>query len=546
MNDSTVYSRARASLAFMQLQVPELTTADAGSFPQDPDEVATWLARLDPLESDADARELLRGLTHSNRLVNDVDRRRTSLVHFLGPLRAVHEQLMESARAQPLPLTRDFSRDAALADALLREEFAAFRLLLADSQSPLEADARRAMHALLRRAALAVHGHQAIPAELWRDAHNLYQFSESHELSSGAEADPAGELPLDVTDHYRQLLLLGIIDPYGYRARQLPLLLEWLRERSYLIAMSTGSLDTSRIRQVNGRWLVDMARGTAPAPCGSMLVTDASKTLLIDTRPLRIETERRISTMSITRASLLGADTLERQTLTRLTRRLEPDPYRQSRRRQARRREARAVDCVFSHKYISARLLYESGHDSESAKRAETGNAHVEPLLTPRSTGEHAWLVVDSSASGCQLQHPSASPGSVQVGELVSLHDPVIRYPDGTGSTRRDILLGIVRRVNAHPDGRLNIGIESMARAVLPVIIRRDDETSTAPENGLIIACRTGTKTVQTILVPPFLYQSGDRLSAMQGERSTRIELTRCLQLNGLFSQYQLKTATAD
>ena len=59
--DLPVYSRARASLAIMQLPVPELTEADTGSFPLDPDDVAAWLAGLDPVEKHSDARELLRG-----------------------------------------------------------------------------------------------------------------------------------------------------------------------------------------------------------------------------------------------------------------------------------------------------------------------------------------------------------------------------------------------------------------------------------------------------------------------------------------------------
>ena len=49
-----------------------------------------------------------------------------------------------------------------------------------------------------------------------------------------------------------------------------------------------------------------------------------------------------------------------------------------------------------------------------------------------------------------------------------------------------------------------------------------------------------GGSIVQSILVPPFLYQAGDRLRIAQGNRSRGVELVRCLQLNGLFSHYEL------
>ena len=76
-----------------------------------------------------------------NRLHNDVERRRRTIACFVPPLRALHERLADTARAQPLPLTADFERDRALAADLLREESIAFRTLLVDADAPLEADA---------------------------------------------------------------------------------------------------------------------------------------------------------------------------------------------------------------------------------------------------------------------------------------------------------------------------------------------------------------------------------------------------------------------
>lgn len=543
----------------MHLPVPDLAEAQVGSFPLAPDEVAAWLAQLDPLDNDSDARELLRGLTHSNRLANSLERRRTNLAHFVPLLRSVHERLIASTRAQPLPLTHDFARDAALADALLREESVAFRLLLNDSEVPREVDARRSMQALLRRGELAVHSYRQIPADVWRDAHALYRFAAAHELAADTaiESDEEAAASQDLGRHYRLLLLLYIMQPNRMRARQLPLLVEWLRERAHRLVISP-VLD-SPVGTVNPDthwpdtcWLVDFGRGTVPTPAGSLLLRDVSETGIIDVHFLQQESERRADEMRVTRASLLGADTLERQSLARLALSLKTTDTR--RRKHARRRSARAMDCVFSHKYITARLLYENELTSDEGvsdasharthASADQSNDSSNESSPPAHTNGDSWILVDQSPGGCRIEHANAQPGSVQVGELVSLHGPSARPVNAPGAARRDILLGVVRHLQAGEDGSLSVGIGSMASAVMPVIVTRLEEAEAAPENAMVIAFRSGEKPIQTIIVPPFLYQSGDRLLAAQGDRVSRVELSRCLQLNGLFSQYELKQLT--
>jgi len=176
----------------MHLTIPQRSVADTQSFPVDPEGVSRWLAQLQPVGTLADAREVYRGLKHSNRLHNDIDRRRAVLACFIPVLRELHAMLMETCRAQPLPLARDFQRAGQLVDGLLREEVFAFKILLADSERPMADDVRRAMHALARQTEAAVHGYRHIPEALLRDAHQLYELAEQHAL---IEANPSADLP---------------------------------------------------------------------------------------------------------------------------------------------------------------------------------------------------------------------------------------------------------------------------------------------------------------------------------------------------------------
>jgi len=59
-------------------------------------------------------------------------------------------------------------------------------------------------------------------------------------------------------------------------------------------------------------------------------------------------------------------------------------------------------------------------------------------------------------------------------------------------------------------------------------------------DDALIVACKVRDKVLQTILLPSYLYQTGDRLTVTLNGKSRRVVLHRTLQSNGLFSHFSL------
>lgn len=522
----------------MQLTVPQRTVADTGSFPVNPDGVASWLEALRPLESEADAREVYRGLKHSNRLHNDVDQRRAVLSCFIPVLRELHTHLSEMSQAQPLPLSREFSRNARLADSLLREEAFSFKILLSDSQSPLADDARRAMQALARQAEAVAHAYRPMPAALIQDAHQLYALAEKHRLLSTRQ----GSELLSLQDHYRFILLVSVSDLAQQRVRQLSLVLDFLKtcipdihiERDRDIA-SLGAND----------YAIDVAQGSRPEPALSLAGSEPSNVRWFSIAPVLYRIDTYSTRIRAKSTGVLGSDTLERQSLARLHVALSRARHRRS----ARRVMSDSRRLVFGHKEVCAHLLYK-------------------PTDTP-SNEASGWVVTNLSTQGMCVRNALCRPGLVQVGELVSVTEPntALRSPEAPESSKIDALLGVVRWVRALDEDGIRMGIEFLARSVLPVRVLRDELDPTNPsespsaadmtpddiardigvgENALIIACKVQRTVLQTMLMPPYLYQSGDRLTATQGGRSRKVQLRKCLQSNGLFSQFSLIDATDD
>lgn len=512
----------------MQLTVPQRTQAETGSFPTKPEGVTQWLKDLQPLESDSDAREIYRGLKHSNRLHNDVDQRRAVLSCFIPVLRELQSHLSELGQAQPLPLSKEFSRSARLSDALYREEAFAFKILLSESSTPLADDAGRAMQALARQAECVVHTYQRIPDSLILDAHQLYVLAETHNLLTGSR----GSDLLSLEDHYRFILLLSIADLGQQRARQLPLLLDFLKT-----CIRDIHIEKNRDKETLAiyDYAVNLAFGAKPEPALSLLGQDASDTRWFSIAPVLYRIDNYSARLRAPSTTSLGSDTLERQSLARLHVALS----RARQRRSPRKVLFESQRVIFGHKEVCAHLLYQL----EEKTSHDTSN----------------WRVVNSSSQGLCIHNSQCRAGLVQVGELISVTDPVIplRAPDTLKSSKLDASLGVVRWVRAAGNDGIVMGVEILARSVLPVRVLRDERnpagqantTSSAlqsdqdigvGENALIVACKVKNKVLQTLLTPSYLYQSGDRLTASQGGRSRKMQLRNCLQTNGLFSQFSL------
>jgi len=169
----------------------------------------------------------------------------------------------------------------------------------------------------------------------------------------------------------------------------------------------------------------------------------------------------------------LGSDTLERQTLTRLSQDLGGNRTRKF----ARCISYNPMSLAFGHQQISNQLLRD-----------------VQTETLPRI-------------------------GTAQVGELVALKE---------GDTTTT--LAIVRWVHATDDGCISMGMEFLSNGVVPVELARDNADDGVTDQALIIACRIAGKVTQTILLAGYRFHTGDRLTASQAAKQKHIKLGQCLQ----------------
>jgi len=512
-----------------QLTVPQRTVADTESFPVEPDGVSRWLAKLNPTTSTSDAMEVYRGLRHSNRLHNDLNRRRAVVACFIPTLRELNESLLEICQAQPLPFTTEFQRSAQLLDCFLREEAFAFKILLADSPQPRGDDVRRAMQALARQAECRVHGCKNISESLLQDAHQLYGLAEEFSLLDTKPDDNQRS----TAEHYKYILLLTLSDCRQHQVRQVVPLLEFLQDNAASIRIRSKA-PTDTLRSVN--YAVHLQYGSRPVPAASLIVDSYKQVRWFNLANILKRIDVQLAKSRSQNVALLGSEALDRQSLARL--RVTFARSRNRRTQRVIRHDQHIV--MLGQKSICAHLHYGAAKSSEIAGNQTDNAADNSTAVGDLSRqDDQNWVMINQSAQGAALYSPVCRAGVVQVGELVSIESTDAQAPSSAAG-KSTALIGVVRWVSANDSSAIRFGVEYLAKGVLPVGISRTHSDDIVADDAVIIACKVKDSVLQTILLPAYLYEPGDRLMVTLGGKSRSVKLNKSLQNNGLFSHFSL------
>ncbi len=519
----------------MQLTLPKRTVADTESFPVQPDGVSNWLSKLNPTRSVSDAMEVYRGLRHSNRLHNDINRRRAIIACFIPTLRELNTSLLEICQAQPLPLTSEFQRSAQLLDGLLREEAFAFKILLADSAQPRGDDVRRAMQALARQAECRIHGYKRIPESLMQDANQLYALAEEFSL---LDSKPDEE-NLSCAEHYKYILLLTLADTQQHRVRQLVPILDFLKHNASVLRIRNKAPNETN-RSVN--YAVHLDHGARPVPAATLIAESHQRVRWTNLSSILTRVDVQLAKSRSKETALLGSESLDRQSYARLRVTLARSRSRRTQRSIGHTKKT----VMLGHKSICAHLHLNTaktaGKDAENATTdfAASYEAMDKAADVLHQSDEQNWVTLNESAQGMCLYSADCRAGMVQVGELISIEDLQLdtdAYLKGKSSA----LVGVVRWIRAGDGSALRIGIEYLAKGVLPVGISRTHSDDIVADDAMIIACKVKESILQTILLPAYLYQPGDQLSVALKGKSRNVKLNQSLQNNGLFSHFSLQ-----
>jgi len=240
--------------------------------------------------------------------------------------------------------------------------------------------------------------------------------------------------------------------------------------------------------------------------------------------------------------ALLGSESLDRQTLARL--RITFARSRQRRSQRVTRHDQRIVmlgqKSICAHLHFCASKTTNLGAKStEESTQDDTSHSNdVADLMSNQD--DQNWVMINQSAQGAALYSPDCRAGVVQVGELVSI-EATDAYLETHATGKSSALIGVIRWVIANDSSAIRFGVEYLAKGVLPVGISRTHSDDIVADDAVIIACKVKDAVLQTILLPAYLYEPGDRLTVTLSGKSRSVKLNKSLQNNGLFSHFSLQ-----
>jgi hypothetical protein len=554
---SEAYRRLSSSL-------PERAAPVAGAFASDPRALRAWVDAL-PMANFAIATQRLRdGLRELNRQRLDGVRR----LEALEILRPSVTQLAAGTEKQIIgasfPLPPQKVELGALALAFQQELALGYRIALVELCAPngnipflrgkqvVLAAVRALQHGdeLLAKAYLL---YRTAPAGAWQGLHDVYGFIASRRLDDRA-IDEAQTQGLNAREAYAHALLLALANPY--RCTQ--------REQGELIAFTRNLAPHCELRQGTGAAKdilihVDADRGPGYLPEERVPGQRDVLALHLDTMFAFVETQLMGVAANARTAMFRQRGGTSLQIDVGLARRLLGTWNAHGERAHARLGGGYMLDTVLGlhdlhfvlagatdfesfMRRVSGQMISLSEGDRGAAWRIGAGDPARATRLPAR--------VLDQSLGGYRIVWESGAAGGnvhARVGELVGL-----ALPETNADAKSDWMAGVIRWIRIDEQGRVDAGIELLARRVLPVGVRAlNGARQRAAVRGLLLAPLTanGSDDYHALVVSTEIERAAndieltvpaDLLGPPRPARTEAIAGLRVLEATGIYQHFAL------
>lgn len=511
----------------------------------DPKYARAWLESL-PLAHNAEAaREIYQSLYTLNRLELPGARRRELMELYRTPVATIVHGLQAHLSHATQPLSPKKRQLAEFIRQLQMEMAYGYKWCLRDLASArlqwgkddaLASVAERSVYylrELLVRSYLVYMPH---PLAVWKELHEIFRFIESRKLDARPLRvhSETGIHTITVRERYVQALLLGASQPYQLphnACQQLCSFVETWAHRAQL---------TATIDVVNpvGHFLVDLTADAPPTPFPrGPLPSEQAALRTLNAMDLVRVTQNfigRLKKGERTAALRLGFDSLEDSASDLLQRLVWAWGLTPRRRYQRLRRNSYISVCVG----IPALYFFANGQKPLSVADVDATNTDAAlsadsegyvalddapPLpptaLPPAASGKvmtsyrlDRWHLRDANAQGMLLARYSDSTVSARVGDLLGLHQPGM-----TGWTA-----AVVRWLKSPEGQSLELGVEVLASASIPVAVRADIATA-AFVSALLLPSTTTPRRPVSLLLPRGDFAAVQRLHLLEPGRPARL-----------------------
>lgn len=316
------------------------------------------------------------------------------------------------------------------------------------------------------------------PDDVLREIHQLYLYARANELLSLGQRSMIADFDgVDtILDTYKRILLLDIADPY-----QMPFKMVVKADDMLTRLVDFASLRNAPLNdEIKGIFLIDPSTAQSGVPQLSQHLKPLhADCQLLCTLPLIARVHSHIDLLLSTGAGeWINPEKSARQVdyinmLRSLVVKLGVQPIRQGVRHEADNECNIAVGAqrlaLIVHDKVPNLGIGESDElDTVVAKNARTVFSSDRAVATnPQLT--RAWVVIDETTAGMQLETETPAQEQMSVGELIGIEQ--------SNRQRKGWTVGVIRWIKNKSDSHGNLGILKLGWPAMPALARRPEDT---------------------------------------------------------------------
>ncbi len=501
--------------------VPERRAPRSGDFVTETRALRNWVAALPLANFAATARMLVEGLRASNRLRIAAGERLEALEILRGPVNQLAILVDKQIVGASFPLPPQRAELGALAQEFQAELALGYRMVLHDFCAPNGTiPLLKGKHVTLAAVRALTHAgarlHKAYllyrtpPAGVWQGLHDVYRFAVSLGIDDKVVEDAQG-VAAGARNVYAHALLLALANPYRFTQREL---LE-------IIALTRAFAPFCELRKVDGSTAthpIDVDSDTGPgylpeertSANDGVLALDLTGVLeFIEGQVAMLPSGARVATFRVRGGNPVQVDIEQ-------TRHLVEGWTSDGQRSHSRLPAGHVLQSVIG--LHDLHFVLAGNEDFDSFLRRVRGTS----ISLSERDGGAAWAVssgeqmrtqrlpariVDQALGGYRLSWERGGPGETvraKVGELVGLSMP------DDGGLAPDWMVGSIRWMRIDDEGRVDAGIELLARRSLAVGASAVDAAGNARVDmrGVLLApLRAEDSAIYASLLTPGLFE---------------------------------------
>ena len=575
------------------LRIPEQKQPSADMFLLNPEKTKSWIADLPLANIGETSRRVFKAVVEFNRTTMSPDIRAKVAEELREPIAYVEKTLKRHYIGAAFPLARK-SRKIALLNRELHAEMAISQKIIitdmfADRAGQLD---RKSLDHVIQKTLghlrnTLLHSYLAYepwPNHTWREVHRLAAYGFPNSLYTGDSEHADDHQTSSIDESYTRILLLALSAPYKLRQREILFVNEhidrWGSHARLLNPLSIQGLEDSK-----GLFVSNLASDAPPQHLSLVSDPKPKQSVVLDTNWLIEHLEKLLDARD---SQTAGRGATDIALLRKLFQAWSGAPNRKHRRTNLhfQLKIAVGLNAIWGLQTAgSADEKPKTAHPSDRAlktpsdrewmeqtdmlqhtlksgflKTGDAGTLSLSPLDdTPRRTDNpglispaidpgpqqdtldvwsshdpgsfetHVLRTIDESAGGYCVSWTDKDVPHVTVGELIGIQSP---------ADEKQYALAAVRWMKNTPGDGLKLGMELLSHTVLAVEVLPAPKTRKQSQHCLLLPELKASCSPASLMCPALGFQVGDIAKLKDGDRESRIRVTRRLEEAGAYTRF--------